>query len=174
MWGFCTTWIDVSIEFVTLCIFKCLLKIGFPRLERSPWQQKKKGKAPDKESRISPMPGSCQATVKEHLPSARPCPGRRHRWVRFTLAESISHSVFGPPLCDPMGCSLPGSSAHGILQARILEWAAISFSGEERGDPTHGSNLDLQDCRWIRHCLSHQRSPSPWRVLTLPTEWTPT
>ena len=33
-----------------------------------------------------------------------------------------------PTLCDPMDCSLPGSSVHGILQARILEWAAISFS----------------------------------------------
>ena len=30
-------------------------------------------------------------------------------------------------LCDPMDCSLPGSSVHGILQARILEWVAISF-----------------------------------------------
>ena len=33
-------------------------------------------------------------------------------------------------LCDPVNCSLPGSSVHGILQARILEWAAISFSGD--------------------------------------------
>ena len=32
------------------------------------------------------------------------------------------------PLCDPVDCSLPGSSVHGILQARILEWAAIPFS----------------------------------------------
>ena len=31
-------------------------------------------------------------------------------------------------LCSPMDCSLPGSSVHGILQARILEWVAISFS----------------------------------------------
>ena len=31
-------------------------------------------------------------------------------------------------LCDPMDCSLPGSSAHRILQARILEWVAIPFS----------------------------------------------
>ena len=31
-------------------------------------------------------------------------------------------------LCDPMGCNLPGSSVHGIIQARVLEWAAISFS----------------------------------------------
>ena len=33
-----------------------------------------------------------------------------------------------PTLCDPMDCSLPGSSVHRILQARILEWVAISFS----------------------------------------------
>ena len=31
-------------------------------------------------------------------------------------------------LCDSMDCSLPGSSVHGIFQARILEWVAISFS----------------------------------------------
>ena len=31
-------------------------------------------------------------------------------------------------LCDPMDCSLPGSSIHGIFQARVLEWVAISFS----------------------------------------------
>ena len=30
---------------------------------------------------------------------------------------------------DPMDCSLPGSSAHGIFQARVLEWGAIAFSG---------------------------------------------
>ena len=33
-----------------------------------------------------------------------------------------------PTLCDPVDCSPPGSSVHGILQARILEWVAISFS----------------------------------------------
>ena len=33
-------------------------------------------------------------------------------------------------LCNPMDCSLPGSSVHGISQARILEWVAISFSSE--------------------------------------------
>ena len=31
-------------------------------------------------------------------------------------------------LCDPMDCSPPGSSVHGVAQARILEWVAISFS----------------------------------------------
>ena len=33
-----------------------------------------------------------------------------------------------PTLSDPMDCSLPGSSVHGIFQARRLEWGAIAFS----------------------------------------------
>ena len=36
-----------------------------------------------------------------------------------------------PTLCDPMDCSLPGSSIHGIFQARVLEWGAIAFSVED-------------------------------------------
>ena len=31
-------------------------------------------------------------------------------------------------LCNPMGCRMPGSSAHGVVQARIVQWVAISFS----------------------------------------------
>ena len=41
-------------------------------------------------------------------------------------ASEVARSC--PTLCDPMDGSLPGSTVHGILQARILEWAAISFS----------------------------------------------
>ena len=33
-----------------------------------------------------------------------------------------------PTLSNPMDCSLPGSSIHGIFQARVLEWGAITFS----------------------------------------------
>ena len=33
-----------------------------------------------------------------------------------------------PTLSDPMDCNLPGSSVHGIFQARVLEWGAIAFS----------------------------------------------
>ena len=39
-----------------------------------------------------------------------------------------------PTLSDPMDCSLPGSSVHGILQARVLEWGAIAFSNVMRLD----------------------------------------
>ena len=45
------------------------------------------------------------------------------------MHESESEVVQScPTLRDPMDCSLPGSSAHGILQARVLEWVAIAFS----------------------------------------------
>ena len=37
-----------------------------------------------------------------------------------------------PTLSDPMDCSLPGSSIHGIFQARALEWGAIAFSAGGR------------------------------------------
>ena len=36
-----------------------------------------------------------------------------------------------PNLHDPMDCSPPGSSIHGIFQARVLEWGAIAFSDED-------------------------------------------
>ena len=52
------------------------------------------------------------------------------------VAESESEAAQScPTLCDPMDCSLPGSSGHGILQARVLEWIAVSFS---RGLPDPG------------------------------------
>ena len=40
-----------------------------------------------------------------------------------------SESEVAQLLSDPMDCSPPGFSAHGIFQARILEWVAIAFSG---------------------------------------------
>ena len=52
----------------------------------------------------------------------------------YRLAGDFGSVQFGsvaqlcPTLCDPMDCSPPGSSVHGILQARILEWIAIPFS----------------------------------------------
>ena len=50
----------------------------------------------------------------------------RSRGVPWCVCVSVAQSC--PTLCDPMGCSPPGSSVHGILQARILEWVAIPFS----------------------------------------------
>ena len=45
-----------------------------------------------------------------------------------------------PTLSDPMGrCSLPGSSTHGIFQARVLEWGAIALSFANSSSSTQGS-----------------------------------
>ena len=46
----------------------------------------------------------------------------------FPSSSSLPFAQSCPTLCDPMDSSLPGSAVHGIFQARILEWAAISFS----------------------------------------------
>ena len=45
-----------------------------------------------------------------------------------------------PTLSDPMDCSLPGSSVHGIFQARVLEWGAIAFTTHQlvSGKPGFG------------------------------------
>ena len=43
-----------------------------------------------------------------------------------------------PTLCDPMDCSLPGSS-YGIFQARVLEWVAIAFYREEYNNSLNSS-----------------------------------
>ena len=47
-----------------------------------------------------------------------------------------------PTLCDPVDCSLPGSSVHEIFQARILEWVAISFSRR---------SSQPRDRTWVSH-----------------------
>ena len=64
-----------------------------------------------------------------------------------------------PTLCEPMDCTLPGSSVHSIFQAWILEWAAIPFS--------RGSSW-LRNQTWVSstagsavflYCLRHQGLP---------------
>ena len=53
-----------------------------------------------------------------------------HSFIQLAeISESESEVAQScPTRCDPMDCSLPGSSICGLLQARILEWVAISFS----------------------------------------------
>ena len=60
---------------------------------------------------------------------------------QYMLAESeVNQSC--PTLCTPVDCSLLGCSVHGILQARVLEWIAISFS--------RGSSRP-RDRTWVSH-----------------------
>ena len=60
---------------------------------------------------------------------------------RVLAAQSCS------PVCDSMDCSPPGSSVHGILQARILEWVVIPFS---RGSSIYKTNF-------VRHWTTHEQ-----------------
>ena len=61
-------------------------------------------------------------------------------------------------ICDPMDCSLPGSSVHWAFWARILEWVDIPFS---RGSsPSRDHTLVSCICRQIPYCLGHQESPA--------------
>ena len=71
----------------------------------------------------------------------------------------VSHLVMSWLVCNPIDCSLPGSSVHGISQVRILEWVAISFS---RGssyprDQTQVSTTPAFQADYLP--LSHLRGP---------------
>ena len=72
--------------------------------------------------------------------------GQPSRWKKALVAQSC------PTLCDPVDCSPPGSSVHGISQVRILERTATSFS---RGSSQPKSNLALPYCRQALYCLRH-------------------
>ena len=64
-------------------------------------------------------------------------------------------------LCNPMGCSPTGSSVHGILQARILEWVAIS-SSMGSSQPRDQTLISYVSCigRWV---LYHQATGKAWK-----------
>ena len=85
----------------------------------------------------------------------------KKRWLKCTESERESEVAQQcPTLCDPMDCSLPGSSLHGIFQARILEWVAISFSKKcTEGLCKKGLNNSDNHDVW-----SHTQSQTFWTV----------
>ena len=70
------------------------------------------------------------------------------RWALGIHKWSLSQSLSCPTLCNPMDSNQPGSSVHGISQARILEWVAISVS---RGSswPRAGSRVSCISSRFF-------------------------
>ena len=66
--------------------------------------------------------GDCSHEIKRRLLLGR-------KAMTNLVKAKVAHSCL--TLCDPMNCSPPGSSVHGIFQARILEWVAIYFSKEK-------------------------------------------
>ena len=101
------------------------------------------------------------------------------------LLEKSEVAQLCPTLCNPMDCCLPGSSIHGIFQARVLEWVTISFSrgsswsrdrtrfpelqadalpsepGEGNGKPLHYSYLE--------NPMNSMRRQTRWTTILL--EW---
>ena len=77
-----------------------------------------------------------EITLPDLLPHPWDSPGKNtgvgcHFLLQCMNVKSQSEVAQScPTLSDPMDCSLPGSSVHGIFQARVLEWGAIAFSGK--------------------------------------------
>ena len=70
----------------------------------------------------------------------------------YTIKSEVAQLC--PTLCHPMDCSLPHSSVHGILQTRLLEWVAISFSS--------GSSWP-RDQTWVSHIAGRHFTLWPTR-----------
>ena len=70
-------------------------------------------------------------------------------------------------LCNPMDCSLPGSSVHGILQARTLEWVAISFSRRSCMCLVQYFWKEMLYCRTVPHTARYLISLTPYSLLPL-------
>ena len=64
------------------------------------------------------------------------------QYMKVKSESEVAQSC--PTLSDPMDCSPPGSSVHGIFQTRVPEWGAITFSGKKRLAPMKEGQLE--DC----------------------------
>ena len=66
------------------------------------------------------------------------------------------HAQSCPAVCDPVDCCPPGFFVHGIFQARILEWAAISYSrgSSQHRDQTRISCISYIDRQILYHCVT--------------------
>ena len=100
----------------------------------------------------------CMTTGKAIILTRGTFVGKVMSLIFNMLSESESEVIqLCPTLCDSMNCSLLGSSVHGILQARVLEWVAISFfRGSSR--PRDQTLVSHIVGRRFYH-LSHQGSP---------------
>ena len=74
------------------------------------------------------MPSGQKNSPNADLRETRRKTSRASVFLSRVKVSAVTQSC--PTLCDPVDCSPPGSSVHGILQVRILEWVAISSSRE--------------------------------------------
>ena len=96
-------------------------------------------------------------------------------WLRLWYSHWSEVAQSCPTLWDPMDCSLPGSSVHGIFQARVLEWGAIAKKDEMKVKVKSLSHVPL----FVTPCtVAHQAPLSTefsrqeyWSALTFPSPW---
>ena len=86
----------------------------------------------------------------------------RYLHIRSEVSE-VAQSCL--TLCDPMDCSLPGFSVHGIFQARLLEWVAISISEifayqkvDNKFDKTPENSVKFLGGQWYNTCKEREES----------------
>ena len=80
----------------------------------------------------------CRAVKLQHVEN------RFIAFQRLLMEGACMHAQSCPALCEPLDCSPPGSSVHGIPQARKLEWVAIPFSwgSSQPSDQTWSTALE--------------------------------
>ena len=103
--------------------------------------------------------GTLKSLLQQHNSKASVLQSSAFFTVQLSLLVLVLVAQSCLTLCDPMDCmdcSLSGSSVHGILQARILEWVAILFS---RGSSQPRDQTQVSCIAGTFYHLSHQESP---------------
>ena len=110
--------------------------------------------------------GESQDHPADWFPGAAGLPKGGHMVLRRLSLDVCVKSLSQFPLWDPMDCNLPGSSVHGIFQARILEWVAIPFS-RGTSQPRDQTRVSRVSCigRRILVPRSHLGSPDTMNEL---------
>ena len=89
--------------------------------------------------------------------------------MKVESESEVSQSC--PTLSDPMDCSLPGSSIHGIFQARVLEWVVIAFSAFYLGNAlnlvTAFQRIQLRSEKYTSEEICHANATltKSWRLI---------
>ena len=73
--------------------------------------------------------------------------------MKVKSESEVAQSCLTPS--NPMDCSLPGYSAHGIFQARVLEWGAIAFSDSRYDQASKTDGLRISPTHQCIHCIDN-------------------
>ena len=108
--------------------------------------------------------GDCSHDIKRCLLLGRKAMTNLESKVESLVAQSC------PTLCDPVDYSLPGSSVHGIFQARVLEWVVISFSRGSSGPRDQTQVSHIVGRRFTVWAMTNLDSILKSRDIVLPTK----